>query len=52
MEYFDDVTTAFYAFCHSRYNAIEDWMEVLERFVVLLYDRVTGGRGRTQEDGS
>ena len=24
--------------CHTRYSAIEDWMEVLERFVVLLYD--------------
>ena len=38
--------------CHTRYSAIEDWMEVLERFVVLLYDRTSSqesvNQARTQ----
>ena len=38
MEYFDGLLRLS---CHTRCNAIEDWMEVLERFVVLLYDRTS-----------
>ena len=41
MEYIDDVTTAFCALAATPGSAIEDWMEVLERFVVLLYDRTS-----------
>lgn len=39
---FDDVTRAFCALAATPgISAIEDWMQVLERFVVLLYDRTS-----------
>ena len=37
---FDDVTKAFCALAATP-DAIDDWMEPLERFVVLLYDRTS-----------
>ena len=37
---FDDVTKAFCALAATP-DAIDDWMEPLERFVVLLYDRIS-----------
>ena len=37
---FDDVTRAFCALANTP-DAIDDWMEPLEQFVVLLYDRTS-----------
>ena len=41
MEYINDVTTAFCALAATPGSAIEDWMDILERLVVLLYDRTS-----------
>ena len=39
---FDDITSAFCTLAATPdVSAIDDWMEPLERFVILLYDRTS-----------